>query len=288
MTRIETPPYQIRQRLDYQVVLELRVLHTYYHNLRCRDLQISPTPETAAKLRGFGLLFRGESDGFLLAADNNRDYTNPIFQQPETFEFQFKVTNPQFLNFTDIPYRSGQFHIFESIDGNDGALHPGHYVDFDTMRNRDVDGIQGVIRLRHDPQHPIVPMYWDSNTTGPKTHFIRFGSRETYFSYFLHGKDIDAETSKLFFVEKFEINRNSYTFNTPQSATLRNGTKGFRINSLEPLAMKESYTGQGTLVMRKRSVNPFEYRRSLPMPKPDMVVFDPVSKTFFSELFVKL
>jgi hypothetical protein len=54
------------------------------------------------------------------------------------------------------------------------------------------------------------------------------------------------------------------------------------------LAMKESYTGQGTLVMRKRSVNPFEYRRSLPMPKPDMVVFDPVSKTFFSELFVKL
>lgn len=288
MTRMETPPHQIRQRLDYQVVLELRVLHTFYHNLRCRDLQIVPTPETYAKLQGFGLLFRGEGDGFLLAADHNRDYNNPIFQQPEIFEFQFKVTNPQFLNFTDLPYRSGQFHIFESIDGNDGALHPGMYADFDSMRNRDVDGIQGVIRLRHDVQNPIVPMYWDWNAGSPKKHFIRFRSRETYFSYFLHGKEMDLETAKLFFVENFEINKNSYTFTSPQSATLRNGTKGFRINSLQPLAMKESYTGQGTLVMRKRSVNPFEYRRSLPMPKPDTVVFDPVSQTFFSELLVKL
>jgi hypothetical protein len=288
---MQEPITTFRHHLAYEAVVECRILHEYVNDGPCRALDIRPTPGTAAKLRGLGLLFRTLPDGFLLIADAARDWSNPVYQRPEVFEFSFRVNDPQFLRYTEIPYLSGQFHVFDALGRADGTLHPGPFVDGSTRTDADTDGIGGIIRLHHQEGSPILP----SPGTAPselaqplRSHLIRFQARRAFLRYIFTHKNQSTEDFGNYFIENFEVNNALYKFTGPRVMELRNGRAGFDIRSTEPIPLRKSFESRGNL--RRKRVNglPFEYRRTLPMPRPENIIQDPLTDTFICEMLVNL
>ena len=277
-----------RYRLDYRLILELRVLHRYYTDGRCRDLDIRPTAETAAKLRGYQILFRKERDGFLLAVNGGKDYSAPLFSRPETFDFSFRVVNPQFIRFTDLPFESGQFHVFETSPQNGERMHPEEYVDGSTIQPSDVDGVTGLIRIHHGEGQPLLPADGGPDAGEPRLHHIHFDTRRVRLRYLFHGsEDLTGDCGE-YFVDSFEVDKKPYIFSAPRSTKLRNGADAFEIVSLDALDLRSSYEGHGMLKKAKGSGIPFQYKRVLPLPRPENVVYDPSEGQYFTDIFVKL
>lgn len=277
-----------RYRLDYRVVLEFRVLHDYYVDGRCRDLDIRPTPETQARLRGCRLLFRREDDGFLLALDGQADHSAPIFSRPETFDFVFRVANPHFIRYTDLPFESSQFHFFESKTGGGSCLHAGSFVDGSSILPSDADGVTGLIRIVHDAEQPLIPPAGSTEPDAVRLHFVRFNTRSVSIRYLFHGSEGLAADFHEYSVENFEMNGKPYIFSRPRLRSLRNGESAFEVVSEGQVELKRFLEGHGTLKKARSAGNPFLYRKALPLPKPENVAFDPALKQFFAELFVKL
>jgi hypothetical protein len=282
------PVNTTRQRLDYQVVFECRFLHDYFDDGRCRGIVVGPTPGTAARLPGMGLLFHRLADGFVLAADTGRDRSNPIHHRPEILEFSFRATDPQFLRYTELPYLAGQHLVFDNGPAADGALHPGTHVDASSLAPADTDGITGLLRVKHSPEAPFLPGP-DGSATAPVTpRYLRFAARNAILRYVFHGKIPEGSRYEDYFIENFAMNGIIHTFTLPLSLTLRNGANAFRMDSREPVAMRQTWKAQGVLRRRKSAGMPFEYRRTLPLPRPDSLYFDQVSGRFVSETIVKL
>jgi hypothetical protein len=288
---MQEPTTTFRHHLAYEVIVECRILHEYFNDGPCRALDIRPTPDTSAKLRGLGLVYRPLPDGFLILADAARDWTNPVYQRPEVFEFSFRVTDPQFIRYTEIPYRSGQFHVFDALSGVDGTLHPGPYVDGSTLTDADTDGIGGVIRIHHREDTPILPAAGNTpseDAGSPRLHFVRFQARMAILRYVLLPKNPASDDFNNFFVENFEVNGVLYKFTDPQTSKLRTGKSCFDILSTEPLALRKSFESRGNL--RRKRVNglPFEYSRALPMPRPENIIQDTATGRFICEMLVNL
>jgi hypothetical protein len=287
---MQEPSTTFRHNLAYEAVVECRILHEYCNDGPCRALDILPTPDTSAKLRGLGLVYRPLPDGFLLIADAGRDWANPVYQRPEVFEFSFRVKDPQFLRYTDIPYRSGQFHVFDALDGVEGALHPGPYVDDATLTDADTDGIGGLIRIHHLEESPILPAPGNdpSASRPPRVHFVRFQARTAFLRYIFLHKNPTSEDFGNYFIENFEVNYALYKFTAPCAIELRSGRSAFDIRSIDPLPLRRSFEARGNL--RRKRVNglPFEYSRALPMPKPENIVQDPSTGGYICEMLVNL
>lgn len=288
---MQQPSTTFRHHLAYEAVVECRILHEYCNDGPCRALDILPTPATSAKLRGLGLVYRPMPDGFLLIADAGRDWANPVYQRPEVFEFSFRVNDPQFLRYTDIPYLSGQFHVFDALSGADGALHPGPYVDASTLTDTETDGIGGIIRIHHREGSPILPSDGNAPTAeaeSPRRYFVRFQARMAILSYMLLPKNQTSEDFSNFFVENFEVNGVLYMFTIPQASTLRNGRPCIEIRSTEPLALRRSFESRGNLRRKRVNGMPFEYSRALPMPRPENIIQDPATGRYVCEMLLNL
>lgn len=99
-------------------------LHDYYSDIVCRDLEFSPTPETAALLRNFKLIFKPVDFGFLIlyTPDMSEDLLRGLPHKAR-FSFLVKNRNQRFMNFTDIKFwpEGAVFH-YSSLAENEEEL----------------------------------------------------------------------------------------------------------------------------------------------------------------------
>ena len=270
-----------RHRLSYTLCFELRIAHDFYRDGRCRDFEIAPTPETAARLRNHHLVFRPEADGFVLARDDAKDYSNEVFLRPEAFEFTLRNTNPDFVRFTELPYQSGQFHLFDTASAVEGRLHPGVHVDASTLQEGDVDGFTAVVRVRHLPERPL----WEGDASVCR---LAFTARKARVRYVFYGNPEYLKNIDGYFVENFDNYNKSFKFTSPFAVTMRNGAPGFEMSTEDEVDLRERFEWQWVLRRKARVGVPFEFRKVLPKPRADAVHYDDVKKGFIPQLFIKL
>lgn len=285
---MQHPTTTQRYRLDYRVVLEFRVFHNYYTDGSCRDLEIAPTPESRAKLRGYQMLFRKERDGFLLALNSQKDYSTPLFSRPDFLDFSFRVGNPHFIRYTDLPFEPAQFHFFESSGLFEGRMHPGAFVDGSSIQSSDMDGVSGVLRIVHDGEQVLIPPSAAPDGDTPRLHYLHFNTRKVRVRYICHGSGDMVENFHEYSVESFEVNGKPLTFSNPRKITLRNGDDAFEIVSDGEVELRSGYEGHGLLKKARGSGIPFLYKKVLPLPKPENVTYNPISEQYFADIFVKL
>lgn len=271
---------------QYEVFLQVVVMHNYYENGRCKDLVIEPTIETISKLRGYNILFKPQKDGFMLALNRLKDYSLPNFLRAETFDFGFKINNPQFLRFTDLPYESGQFHVFENIDSVDGRMHAEQYVGQSTCQSTDNEGITGVIRIHHLPEKPLLFNAPDEFQNKSKLLYIHFNNRKVTVKYLCYGNEKLTNNSQLIHIENITETQQKIIFTDPSQIKMRSGADGLEFFSLDQIDLKEKFPYYWCLKRRKSAGSPFEYKKVLPLPKPEAVVS--AENGFVCELIVKL
>ncbi len=82
--------------------------HSYYMDMKCKDLQIVPTAETANLLRNYQLIFKENigGDGFKIAFLKNEETQSSLNvlnkMNAKVLRFKISVKNKSFQNFTDI------------------------------------------------------------------------------------------------------------------------------------------------------------------------------------------
>jgi hypothetical protein len=80
-------------------------LHSYYSNSICKDLEFEPTPQTSMLLRNYGLVFKPINFGFvvLYSPDDSKERLREMPAKTR-FSFVIKNNNPNFMNFTQVPF----------------------------------------------------------------------------------------------------------------------------------------------------------------------------------------
>lgn len=144
-----------RNITQYGLSLRFFVLHDYYVNGWCPDFSFQPTAETLEKLRNFRFKYRNLENGIELALDMHHDFSNPIFQQEQIFNFTFRNNNPFFLQFTDMPFVSSGMMLFDSSDAYGESLHEASTIQAQDFMKTGKDGLNGVFRVRHQPAKPL-------------------------------------------------------------------------------------------------------------------------------------
>ena len=285
---MQHPQQSYRYSLTYETLLDVSVLHEYFSARRCNDLEIKPSPQTLQKLRAYGILFKSKNDGFMLAGNLGADRTSLVFRSADFFDFNFRVTNPQFIRYTDLPYVSSQYHVFDTDQVFGDRLHPEAFVGQSTIMEADTDGIKGLIRIHHRPGHYLVPVEEESKASFPRQYFIHFSNRKVFLKYIFYGPNEAVENFTFFFIEYFDFNSNEHIFTPPRQVTLRNGAPGFEITSIDELDLKDRWDDYWVIKNRKSEGTSFEYRKTLPLPRPENIVYDPSSLRYYAEIFVKL
>jgi hypothetical protein len=285
---MQQPQQTYRYSLAYESLLDVSVLHEYFGTGRCNDLEIRPSPQTVQKLRAYGLLFKAKNDGFMLAGNLGADRTSLVFRSPDLFDFNFRVTNPQFIRYTDLPYVSSQYHVFDTDQVCGDRLHPEAFVGQSTILESETDGIKGLIRIRHRPGHYLLPVEEEARPSFPRQYFIHFMNRKAFIKYIFYGPMEAVENFDFYFIENFDFNSNEHIFTSPNQVNLRNGELGFEITSKVELDMKDRWDDYWVIKNRKSEGTSFEYRKTLPLPRPENIVFNPSSLRYYAEIFVKL
>ncbi|MDJ0715440.1 MAG: hypothetical protein QNJ54_14640 [Prochloraceae cyanobacterium] len=88
----------------FKKIFDLKVIHTYYQNQECPDLDIYPTEECQKILAGHRLIVKKNINGISVIAPVSST-GEPLIQFSEDLQFTFllKIINKNFLDFTDFP-----------------------------------------------------------------------------------------------------------------------------------------------------------------------------------------
>jgi hypothetical protein len=148
--------------------------------------------------------------------------------------------------------------------------------------------VRGAIDIWHHSQLPAAAAFINAGgTVATKEYEVYFGSRKTYWNYFLTGNSLSRYQSLAVTDAKREL-----FFTGPQSAKLFNGKEGVVFTSPEPLYLKEA--NEVSFQLRRNCVqdgNPgFPVIERLPVANPGLLLQPEKGneKGIYSEIIVYL
>lgn len=102
------------QLFNYQKIVELHVWNDYYQGLQSGDFQFISEKATRHTLRNMGMTLRELSGGFRLfgAVDETGKLQKDPVAVPFKLVFFMRLTNPRFLNLTNLPFDLGASNVY--------------------------------------------------------------------------------------------------------------------------------------------------------------------------------
>jgi len=269
----------IKYSSAYRRMAGVYVFHDYYKSKVCKDLEIRPEIETQFKLKQFGILFRQEANGFSLARDGNKSLEAHVFQGLLELNFDFKITNPFFLNYTDIPFETDQFFYFKNGDNREkSSLHSGPYVGESDLAEWDEDGLKGRIALTFKVEGGL--------EEEAKDYTIYFAARKSVWKYIVNGSSENMKEYRAFYVKSANRLAMNYQFDIVEEKTEKLSV--FEVVSTEELPFEEKPGYVFELRRDKSNGLNVPYKRVLPNANPRNLLFDHKRNQFLTEIFVKL
>jgi hypothetical protein len=241
--------------------------------------------ETSQALIEYGIVSKQESNKIILIIDANKDFNHFCYGGVLNLTFYLKNKNPQFLNFTDLPFISNQLIEFEHTPGRE-FLHDTEMVPIGICRESDDAGLIGKVSISINKENELFGL--DStlrNNLLPIRHSIQFKERNVYWKYFIYGTSrYMEEADYLCIVEKNQ--KNSITFISKGMVKLPNGRDGLLFISENSLPLKERPTKILGLYLNKNKNTENQLIKSLPCPNPTSVKYDKKEDKFFVQEFI--
>lgn len=276
---------QINYTVQFQELLSISIFHSYYSYNNCGDFSFETSKETSQLLQQYGIITKQESNKIILIIDANKDFNHFCYKGELVLTFYLKNKNPQFLNFTDLPFISNQLIEFDHTPGRE-LLHATDIVPIEICRESDDAGIIGKISISINKENELFGL--DStqrNNLLPIRHAIQFKERNVYWKYFIYGPSrYMEEADYLCIVEKNQ--KNSITFISKGMVKLPNGRDGLLFISENSLPLKERPTKILGLYLNKNKNTENQLIKSLPCPNPTSVQYDKKEDKFFVQEFI--
>lgn len=277
---------QINHILQFQELLSITINHGYYYNNRCNDFIFEVENETMQTIKEYGIVVKQEPNKLILIIDANKEFNHFCYQGEMELNFKITNKNPQFLNFTELPFISSQCIAFEQIKERE-LLHAAENVTIDICHESySTNGINGKINLRLNKENELFGLSpKDRNKFLPLRHSINFKERNVYWKYLLYGSSKYMEDIESLYI--YEKNQNNgITFTKAIPVKLHNGKDGYLFISEKTLPLKERPNKQFGLYLNKSKNTENQLIKSLPCPNPRSVNFDPHTEKFFVQEYI--
>jgi hypothetical protein len=277
---------QINHIIQFQELLSITINHGYYYNNRCNDFIFEVENETMHTIKEYGIIVKQEPNKLILIIDANKDFNH--FCYLGEIELNFKITNknPQFLNFTELPFISNQCIEFSQFTGRE-LLHAADNVTIDICNeSNSTTGINGKINLNLNKENELFGLPTsEKNKFLPIRHSINFKERNVYWKYLIYGTSKYMEDIE--YLHIYEKNqKNSINFTKGIPIILPNGKDGYLFISEKTLPLNERPNKQFGLYLNKSKNTENQLIKSLPCPNPRSVNFDNKTEKFYVQEFI--
>jgi hypothetical protein len=267
----------------YLEVFSCVFLHDCYQSRVCNDLTFKPTPQTNFLLKNYNLIFKPRAGGFSLAANSERDFSNPIYKDPFVLDFEFKFTNVYFHSYT-VLVSDPEVRYF--LDDN---LEATVYLDAKqgtTDPELDRPGMSGVIRIKHEADFPILPLLGAQGSRfKPRSKEVVFENRQIRLVYLCYCPEERVSDFQGLVIENEGEFKGVVEFGSPELVTTDSGITAYKFISNQSIPMKFLWNGYFRL---ERTNQLGVYRKTLPNPTPKSIKYDLMLNGYISESYVKL
>lgn len=268
---------------QYLEVFSCVFLHDYYERSICNDILLQPTLQTNFLLKNYNLIFKTKIGGFALAANAGKDYTNLIYKDPFTLDFEFKFTNKYFHSYTVLMsdpevryFLDDNLEVIVKLGSRQGTIDP----------ELDKPGLSGILRIKHVPEFPILPITGaQADRFRPRSKEVVFENRMVRLVYFCYCTEEKVTDFQGLIIESEGEFKGVVEFGAAELLTTNSGLIGYKFVANIDLSMKSLWKGYFRL---ERTNQLGIYRKTLPNPSPKSIKFDPAINTYVSENFVKL
>jgi hypothetical protein len=257
--------------------------HDFYDSRICNEVTFLPTERTRFLIKNYSLVFKLKAGGFVLAANFDKDYSNPIYKDPFDLDFVFKFSNSYFHSFTDISIDPEIRYFFDDDFRSSVSIDPDSGVNDPEL---DKPGISGIIRIKHVAEHPLLPFKaGDANGFNSRKKEFIFKSRQIKPVYICYVSENNLDQFQGLLIESEGEFKDQIDFGPPVLTKTNSGLTAFKFVAKGEIPMKSSWKGFFKL---KRYNQLGMYVKTLPNPNPKNIKFDPTQNAYLSENYVKL
>jgi len=276
---------------NYKKIIEVKIDHNFFTNEEYVFSDFNPDEISTLTIKNYGLIFRKIQNGFVLLSNFEERFSSKVFSGIVKLNFNFKILDSNFLNYTNVPYNNDQKFIFKNNFNKKNTrssnkkteyllLHKNIYVSSKDLLEKENSLLLGLVKLEINEND----QYFGKVKKSDKliNYKINFDSRLVKLRY-----NLISET-KISDFKKFYISNDENKLDNIKlyRRYLMSGKEVFSIEIDKMIKMKDKLELNYFLKKNDKFFNSFIL--PLPLPKKSNISFDKKNNIFYADIFVNI
>ena len=275
---------------NFKKIIQVKIDHNFFTNEDYIFTDFNPDEISELTIKNYGLIFRKIQNGFVLLSNFNERFSSKVFGGVVNLNFNFKILDSNFLNYTDIPYNNDQKFVFKNnfIKTNTGSnskkteylLHENNYASSTDILEKENSLLSGSVQLGINQNDEF---FGKSKKNSKLINYkINFDSRLVKLRYNLISEE------KISNIKKFYVSNDENKLDNIKlyKRNLMSGKEVFSIEIDEMIKMKDNLELNYFLKKDDKFFNSFSL--PLPLPKKSNISYDKKNDLFYADIFVNI
>ena len=275
---------------NFKKIIQVKIDHNFFTNEDYIFTDFNPDEISELTIKNYGLIFRKIQNGFVLLSNFNERFSSKVFGGVVNLNFNFKILDSNFLNYTDIPYNNDQKFVFKNnfIKTNTGSnskkteylLHENNYASSTDILEKENSLLSGSVQLGINQNDEF---FGKSKKNSKLINYkINFDSRLVKLRYNL------ISEKKISNIKKFYVSNDENKLDNIKlyKRNLMSGREVFSIEIDEMIKMKDNLELNYFLKKDDKFFNSFSL--PLPLPKKSNISYDKKNDLFYADIFVNI
>ena len=275
---------------NFKKIIQVKIDHNFFTNEDYIFTDFNPDEISELTIKNYGLIFRKIQNGFVLLSNFNERFSSKVFGGVVNLNFNFKILDSNFLNYTDIPYNNDQKFVFKNnfIKTNTGSnskkteylLHENNYASSTDILEKENSLLSGSVQLGINQNDEFFGKAKKSSKL--INYKINFDSRLVKLRYNL------ISEKKISNIKKFYVSNDENKLDNIKlyKRNLMSGKEVFSIEIDEMIKMKDNLELNYFLKKDDKFFNSFSL--PLPLPKKSNISYDKKNDLFYADMFVNI
>ena len=275
---------------NFKKIIQVKIDHNFFTNEDYIFTDFNPDEISELTIKNYGLIFRKIQNGFVLLSNFNERFSSKVFGGVVNLNFNFKILDSNFLNYTDIPYNNDQKFVFKNnfIKTNTGSnskkteylLHENNYASSTDILEKENSLLSGSVQLGINQNDEF---FGKAKKNSKLINYkINFDSRLVKLRYNL------ISEKKISNIKKFYVSNDENKLDNIKlyKRNLMSGKEVFSIEIDEMIKMKDNLELNYFLKKDDKFFNSFSL--PLPLPKKSNISYDKKNDLFYADMFVNI
>lgn len=275
---------------NFKKIIQVKIDHNFFTNEDYIFTDFNPDEISELTIKNYGLIFRKIQNGFVLLSNFNERFSSKVFGGVVNLNFNFKILDSNFLNYTDIPYNNDQKFVFKNnfIKTNTGSnskkteylLHENNYASSTDILEKENSLLSGSVQLGINQNDEFFGKAKKSSKL--INYKINFDSRLVKLRYNLISEE------KISNIKKFYVSNDENKLDNIKlyKRNLMSGKEVFSIEIDEMIKIKDNLDLNYFLKKDDKFFNSFSL--PLPLPKKSNISYDKKNDLFYADIFVNI